>query len=88
MAALEALASGTPVLSANRGGISEQVIASGGGLLFESGSSGSLAEMAVTLLGGDLAMLGANGRLHAENNHSWDSVFDRIFALYKTIVCS
>ena len=86
LAALEALASGTPVLSANRGGISEQVIASGGGLLFESGSSGSLAEMAVTLLGGDLAMLGAKGRLHAEKNHSWDSVFDRIFALYETIV--
>ena len=86
LAALEALASGTPVLSANRGGISEQVIASGGGLLFESGSSGSLAEMAVTLLGADLAMHGAKGRLHAEKNHSWDSVFDRIFALYETIV--
>lgn len=86
LAALEALSSGTPVLSADRGGISEQVIASGGGMLFDAGHSGSLAEMAVTLLGADLAKFGANGRLHAENNHSWDSVFDRIFALYETIV--
>ncbi len=86
LAALEALSSGTPVLSANRGGISEQVIASGGGMLFESGNSGSLAEMAVTLLGGDLATVGAKGRRHAENNHSWNSVFDRIFALYESIV--
>ena len=86
LAALEALASGTPVLSANRGGISEQVLASGGGMLFESGNSGSLAEMAVKLFAGDLARFGNHGRLHAERNHSWDSVFDRIFALYETIV--
>jgi alpha-1,6-mannosyltransferase len=82
LAPLEAMASGTPVLSADRGGISEQVLASGAGERFISGDAHSLAESAVKLLGGDLAALGARGRAHAEAHHDWDSVFDRIFALY------
>ena len=86
LAPLEALATGTPVLSADRGGISEQVLASGAGARFVSGSAASLAEEAVTLLRSDLAALGARGRSYAERDHSWESVFDRIFALYATVV--
>jgi alpha-1,6-mannosyltransferase len=85
LAPLEALASGTPVLSADRGGISEQVATSGAGARFVSGDSGSLAEEAVRLFRCDLAALGAKGRAYAEKDHSWESVFDRIFALYDTI---
>ncbi len=88
LAPLEALATGTPVLSADRGGISEQVLASGAGARFMSGSAASLTEEAVTLLRSDLAALGARGRAYAERDHSWDSVFDRIFALYDTVVRS
>jgi alpha-1,6-mannosyltransferase len=86
LAPLEALASGTPVLSADRGGISEQVEASGAGARFESGNAGSLADAAIRLFSGDLALLGAKGRTYAERDHSWQSVFDRIFALYRTVV--
>lgn len=85
LAPLEALASGTPVLSADRGGISEQVATSGAGARFVSGDSGSLAEEAVRLLRSDLAALGAKGRAYAERDHSWESVFDRIFALYDSV---
>ena len=86
LAPLEALASGTPVLSADRGGISEQVEASGAGARFESGQAASLAATAVTLFRSDLTALGAKGRAYAEKDHSWESVFDRIFALYRTVV--
>ncbi|HXD22083.1 MAG TPA: glycosyltransferase [Gemmatimonadaceae bacterium] len=86
LAPLEALASGTPVLSADRGGIAEQVVASGAGARFASGEAGSLAEEAIALLRSDLAALGVKGRAYAEQDHSWESVFDRIFALYDSVV--
>ena len=86
LAPLEGLASGTPVLSADRGGISEQVEASGAGERFVSGDANALTEAAVRLFGTDLEALGARGRAHAEANHAWESVFDRIFALYETVV--
>jgi alpha-1,6-mannosyltransferase len=85
LAPLEALASGTPVLCADRGGTSEQVVASGAGGRFASGVPGSLAEEAIALLRADLAALGVKGRAYAENDHSWESVFDRIFALYDSV---
>jgi alpha-1,6-mannosyltransferase len=88
LAALEALATGTPVLSADRGGISEQVLASGAGARFESGRAASLVEEAVALLRSDLPALGARGRSYAEHDHSWESVFNRIFALYDAVVRS
>lgn len=86
LAPLEALASGTPVLAADRGGISEQVEASGAGERFTSGDAGALTEAAVRLLTTDLGALGLRGRAHAEAHHAWDSVFDRIFALYEQVV--
>ncbi len=85
LAPLEALASGTPVLCADRGGTSEQVAASGAGARFASGVPGSLSEEAIALFRSDLATLGAKGRAYAENDHSWESVFDRIFALYDSV---
>lgn len=86
LAPLEALASGTPVLAADRGGAGEQVATSGAGAQFVSGEARSLAEEAVRLLRADLDSLGAKGRAHAEMNHSWESVFARIFALYDSVV--
>jgi alpha-1,6-mannosyltransferase len=85
LAPLEAMATGTPVLSADRGGVAEQVAASGAGALFESGNAAALAQAAVKLLGADMARLARAGRAHAEANHDWNSVFDRIFALYRTV---
>ncbi|MDA1080262.1 MAG: glycosyltransferase [Gemmatimonadetes bacterium] len=86
LAPLEAMACGTPVLCADRGGISEQVEASGAGERFESGKASALSAAAIRLFGADLADLGAHGRAHAEAHHSWKAVFDQIFALYGDVV--
>lgn len=86
LSSLEALAAGTPVLSANEGGVAEQVLASGAGRTFLAGNSASLAEEAIHLLGSDLKLLGARGRTFAESEHSWTSVFDRLFAVYQSVL--
>lgn len=86
LSSLEALASGTPVLSADQGGVSEQVAASGAGRTFESGISASLAEEAITLFSQDLDALGRMGRIYAETEHSWDTVFDRLFEVYRDVL--
>ncbi len=86
LSSLEALASGTPVLSADQGGVSEQVARSGAGRTFESGIAASLAEQATALFSDDLRTLGHLGRVYAETEHSWDTVFDRLFAVYRDVL--
>jgi len=88
LSALEALSSGTPLLSADRGGVAETVARSGAGATFAAGDAAALAEAAVRLLQGDLATLGAAGRRYAEADHGWDAVLDRIFDVYRGIVAS
>ncbi len=88
LSALEALASGTPVLSADRGGVAEQIQASGAGATFAAGDPGSLSEAAIDLLDADLIALGARGRAYAEREHSWDGVFGRIFDIYRTVLAA
>lgn len=88
LSSLEALASGTPVLSANEGGVSEQVALSQAGRTFAAGVAGSLTEEAITLLGSNLQLLGARGRAYAEREHSWTSVFDRLFDVYRSVLAS
>lgn len=86
LSSLEALASATPVLSANDGGVREQVESSGAGRTFIAGNAASLAEQAIQLFGSDLSSLGALGRKFAEREHSWTSVFDRLFAVYQSVL--
>ncbi|HUR93573.1 MAG TPA: glycosyltransferase [Gemmatimonadales bacterium] len=86
LSALEALASGTPVLTADRGGVAETVTRSGAGAVFASGDSGALAEAGVRLIHGDLGGLGAAGRRYAEAHHGWDAVLARIFDVYRGIL--
>lgn len=88
LSALEALASGTPLLSASRGGVAEQVERSGAGATFQSGNTGELADAAITLLRADLTKLGCLGRAYAEREHAWDVVFDRIFDVYASVLKS
>ena len=86
LSSLEALASGTPVLSANEGGVSEQVAASQAGRVFEAGETGSVAEQAIALFADNLNELGLRGRAYAEREHSWTYVFDRLFQVYRDVL--
>jgi alpha-1,6-mannosyltransferase len=86
LSALEALASGTPILTADRGGVAETVRRSGAGALFSSGNAGALTEQARQLLTGNLSELGGRGRSHVEAHHGWEMVFDRLFAIYRRIL--
>jgi alpha-1,6-mannosyltransferase len=86
LSALEALASGTPILSADRGGVAETVGRSGAGSLFKSGDAATLAETASRLLTEDLSDLGRRGRAHVEAHHGWEMVFDRLFGIYRGIL--
>nr|MBA3316580.1 glycosyltransferase [Gemmatimonadales bacterium] len=86
LAALEALASGTPVLSADRGGVAETIALSGAGRLYTSGDTAHLAEVAVALFEEDLPALGRVGRRYAEQHHGWDAVLDRLFQTYRRVL--
>ncbi len=86
LAALEALASGTPVLSADHGGGAELVRESRAGLVYESGSPESLAWQLETLLAQDRSQFGARGRTYAEQHHGWDQVFGSVFELYERVI--
>lgn len=86
LAALESLASGTPVLSAAAGGAAELVQDSRAGLLFEGGDADSLATRMESLLAMDRQHLGALGRAHAVQKHSWDLVLTSVFDLYDRII--
>ncbi len=83
LAGLEALASGVPVLAADRGGVAEMVERSGGRVTLPAGDRAGLAEAAVAMLQGDLRALGVRGRAYAEAHHGWDGVFDRLFEVYR-----
>ncbi|MHB1224426.1 MAG: glycosyltransferase [Gemmatimonadaceae bacterium] len=85
LAALEAMASGVPVLTADRGGVAEQVRRSAAGASFRSGDAAALAAAAVAMVDADRASLGARARAHAEREHDWDVVFDRLFAVYESV---
>ena len=82
---LEAMACGTPVLAADGGGVREHVLSAGAGRLFHPGDAEDLATQAIALLNDDLAAHGARAREFAEREHSWESVFDRIYALYERV---
>lgn len=86
LSALEALASGTPVLSADRGGVAETVYRSGAGNTFRSGSGDALCEAAIRMINGSMDQLGIRGRRHVEAYHGWDQVFDQLFAMYRSIL--
>jgi alpha-1,6-mannosyltransferase len=88
LSAIEAFASGTPVLSADEGGVAENIGLSGAGRMFVSRNADSLAEEATALLAADRAELGARGRAYAEAHHGWDLVFDRLFEIYRGVLAA
>ena len=85
LSAIEALASGTPILSVNNGAVVEHVTGSGAGRLYERHQAASLADEAVRLFAQDLPVLGARGRAYAVAEHAWATVFNRLFAVYGNV---
>jgi alpha-1,6-mannosyltransferase len=86
LAAAEAMASGNPVLSIDQGAVAETVTRSGAGMLYRSGDSAHLAETAVRMFGADLRALGDAARRFTESHHSWNTVFDRLFGVYRGVI--
>ena len=86
LSAMEALASGVPIVSVDQGGVAEAVTASGAGRLYAAGDAAHFAETATELLGSDLRGLGAIGRGYAQTHHAWSHVFDRLFEVYTRIL--
>ncbi len=86
LSALEALSSGTPVLSVDSGGVPELVARSGAGAVYPVGDESLLAKAAIALLGTDTKLLGTAGRAYAEREHSWPHAFGRIFAAYRAVI--
>ncbi|MES3036073.1 MAG: glycosyltransferase [Gemmatimonadota bacterium] len=82
---LEAMACGTPVLAADGGGVREHVLSSQAGRVFRPGDAKDLADQAIALLEDDLEAHGTRAREFAAREHSWESVFERVFALYERV---
>jgi alpha-1,6-mannosyltransferase len=86
LSALEAMASGLPVLSVDAGGVADRVRESGAGALYAPADIQACAEAAITLLRGDLAGLGRSARAFAERHHGYRQAFDGIFAIYRKVL--
>ena len=87
LAQLEAMASGTPVVAPQTGGAGELILRSHGGRRFEPGNPRSLARTVTDLLSNAelRRQLGCAGRSFAQRDHSWDRVFETLFAVYAEI---
>ena len=86
LSALEAMASGTPVLSVDTGGCSDHVRQSGAGELYPPGDPDALAAAAGRLFGSDLEAVGRKARGFAEARHAWSDALDSIFAAYRQVL--
>ena len=85
LSAIEAMASGTPVLSVSRGAVAEHVVRSGAGRCYELGSAESVTDVMSAMATDDLPTLGRSARTFAAAEHDWDTVFDRLFAVYEAL---
>lgn len=86
LAALEALASGTPVLSVDRGGAAELVRRSGAGACYPVGDRTTLERECAALLSGRAAGLRGVARAFAEAHHAWPVVLERLIEVYRSLV--
>jgi alpha-1,6-mannosyltransferase len=83
---LEAMASGTPVLSVAAGGCSDHVRLSGAGALYQPGDIESLVSAACGLFASDLGLAGRRARAAAANRHAWPDALDTVFAAYRQVL--
>ena len=88
VSAIEALASGTPVVATRVGGTPDVVQDAVHGFLVEPGDTGAAAER-LALLAGDpvlRARLGDAGRAHARERYSVDRLIDDVDRLYRALL--
>lgn len=83
---LEAMASGTPVVGTNVGGIPEVIHDSG--LVVESGDPKKLAHAVITLLDDEnlRKKFGRKARGRVEEKYSWDEIGKKIINVYKEVM--
>jgi alpha-1,6-mannosyltransferase len=86
LAALEAMASGVPIVCSDQGAVRELVESSGGGVVNPEPRAAAMAESITGVLSQDRMILGGRGRSYAEANHSWESVFERLFSFYRSVI--
>lgn len=84
---LEAMASGTPVIGANAGGVSDTVRHMQNGWLCPVGDASAFAQAVETLFDNPELRtgLGHAGRLYSEQQ-SWDSIFARLLDSYRQVI--
>jgi len=86
LSALEAMASGIPVLSVDSGGVPELVTASKCGGVYRVGDTPDFRSKVTALLAADLDALGRRGRAFVETRHDWAVVLPPLFQSYRRVV--
>ena len=86
LAAHEAMASGTPVLSVDVGAVAEQVERSGIGAAYPLGDPAALAATADMLLDGPALAMREPARAWIEAHHRWDAAFLKIVDVYRDVL--
>ncbi|HET9160550.1 MAG TPA: glycosyltransferase, partial [Caulobacteraceae bacterium] len=82
--ALEAMASGLPVIAPPTGGVAESVDEVVGGLAARPDPA-AYAEAIEALFERDIAEVGRQARRRAVERHRWDVVFDRLTEVYAEV---
>ena len=85
LAALEALASGVPVIATNRGAVADLVRGSGAGRVVPMEDAVALTAAVQWLLAEPAELLAARARGWAEHHHGWEAVLDGLFATYRDV---
>jgi alpha-1,6-mannosyltransferase len=87
LATLEALATGSPVVTADAGGAAE-LAREFGGETFASGSAGALAEAILRWHGSPPSITAAERAAAVAARYSWNAVFTRMLGHYREIVAA
>jgi len=89
LSVVEAMASGTPVVGADRGATRDWIVRSGCGVTVRHGDTGALIAATVSILGRDnLEEIGRRGREFALRNFSWERTFERQLVHYRALVAA
>ena len=86
LAAIEAMASGTPVIGADAGGIGNLLDGASWGRAFRAGEVEDFTRAVSQLLDAGTQRLGAEAREAAVSRYSWDHTFESLIRLYEGVM--